>query len=187
MLTVRDKQIINHIVDFKAASSHQIERLFFRGYSRSDIIARRRLASIVKLSEIKRIQDRYSKRYLYYHGSKAQLYHKLYVAEFYTKLIEQGVEIVEFQREMYVGNLRADAFTIFKYNGFKFHVCVEVQLCHEPLDTGKYEELARNKQYPWPTFPRIVVISDREYKINSPIQFIQIGTDFSGWERVFLV
>jgi len=123
--------------------------------------------------------------YLYYTTEKPTE-HKILVTEFYTRLVETGGEFEEFKTEYSIKNLRADAFCIYRYQGFRYFLFLEVQLSNIPADIAKYERLYLSG-YPWPTFPRIVIVSDRPVKAQTNLHIIHIPTTFEKFETIFKI
>jgi len=59
----------------------------------------------------------------------------------------------------------------------------EVQLCNSPVDIAKYERLYYSRNWKWPAFPRIVVITDKKVVNNSRLTVKVIPTNFENWEE----
>jgi hypothetical protein len=180
MITERDRRIIEFVQEFRAVYIEHVRRRFFANYRQGKRLASRALLKLWKVGEVRRTQDQYTRRLVYYSGSKSQLRHKLLVTEFYSRL----PGLVHFEREKAIGNVQADAYAICRRGGREYHYLLEVQISHQPVDTEKYERLARNRLWPGKVFPRVIVISDRRLKIDSPIQFLRVGTDFKEWKEV---
>lgn len=186
-MTERDKKVIEFIRDFGAADAKQIYRLFFKDvtYQR----AQSRLTAIFNEKEtgIHRREDKlYTGCYLYFEKD-SQLRHKQLLVEFYINLLEGPGKIREFENHYSIGDIRPDAYTAYQMDDKVFLFFVEVQISANPLDVKKYETLFDGDEWQkeLPAFPRIIVISDRKYKINSKLKFIQIKTDFEDWQKIF--
>ena len=171
-------QIVEFIDQFKAVYSCHVQRVF----KLSRTVANRRLAVIAKTKEIKRSRDHFTMNCLYFTEKPTR--HKLLVAEFYTRLLSNGGQIREFKTEYSFGGLRADAFAIYQMNRLAYYFFLEIQISNAPLDFAKYDHLYQSG-YPWPTFPRIIVVSDREFKNDSPLRFIRIDTEFREFGKIF--
>jgi hypothetical protein len=187
MLVQRDLEIVDFINTFKVASGNQIQKVF--GISRT--VANRRLVEIIKTKEVgvKRIRDSFTMNYLYFIENNPTK-HKLLVTEFYTKLVKQ-CEIIKFEKEYKLTGIQPDIFCECKYkiNGYRYLMFVEVQLSNIKVDIEKYESYFMNEKWQekFKIFPRIIVISDKDYKINSSLTIIQIDTKFNNFERVFKI
>lgn len=175
-------QVIDLVERLGAVNTKQITQLFFAGLNQPDIVARRRLAQIAKDSEIKREKDPLTGQYVYF-TKKAQLQHKLLRTEFYCRLLKGSGKLMQFEPEYTVDNVRADAFAAYEYRGKGYLMFVEVQLCNVPVDIAKYERLYYSRNWTWPAFPRIVVITDKKVVNNSRLTVRVIPTNLNNWEE----
>jgi hypothetical protein len=163
------------------ADAAQLRRLFFPEVH--DCICRRRLARIAEQAEeINRTMAPWSRWYVYYAGKVRQLEHKRLVTEFYCRLHEGGGEVLEFIPEYSVGGLRADAYAEYAVGDRVYHFALEVQISSAFFDAQKYLDLYHAPSWPWPTFPRVLVVSDRKQRFPEGPRFFQVGTDYEGWE-----
>lgn len=181
MLTDRDYEIINFIDTFKAVSGKHIQQVF----KISQTITNRRLKQIIKAKEAQRIRDHCTMNYLYFTTEKPTR-HKLIVTGLYSKFVRQ-VEIIKFEREYKLGSLRPDIFCECKKNGYHYFLFIEIQLSNSELNIQKYEDYYYSNEWNelFKIFPRIIVISDKNYKINSPLKIIQIDTKLLSFNQIF--
>jgi hypothetical protein len=179
MLTNRDYEIVDFINKFKVANSFQIQKVF----NMSQTVANRRLRQIVKNKEIDRMRDYCSMNYLYYTEKPTK--HKLIATEFYSRLV--NVDIIKFEREYVVGNIRSDIYCECKYNDYMYFMFVEIQLSNIEPDIKKYEDYYYSGDWKekFKVFPRIIVISDRIFKINSELKIIQINSKMEWFDMIF--
>jgi hypothetical protein len=186
LLTSRDLEIIDLIYQFGVIDADQIYRLFFAQHNQGKLIARRRLREILaQNSEIKRIKDPLSGRYIYY-LKKAQLRHKVLIAEFYTRLKTGRGEIKKFVNPYHVncsfGDLYPDAYAIYQLGDQVYFWFLEVQISTNPLNLSKYERLYRSGEWRFPVFPRVLVVGDRKFNNNTGLEVEFVGTKFEGFE-----
>jgi len=175
-------QVIDFVERFGAANTKQITQLFFAGLNQPDIVARRRLVQIARDSDIKREKDPLTGQYIYF-TKKAQLQHKLLRTEFYCRLLRGPGKLMQFEPEYTFEKVRADAFVSYEYMRRVYLMFVEVQLCNSPVDIAKYERLYYSRNWKWPAFPRIVVITDKKVVNNSRLTVRVLPTNFKNWEE----
>ncbi len=137
---------------------------------------------IVKDSDIKREKDPLTGQYIYF-TKKAQLQHKLLRTEFYCRLLNGPGRLLQFEPEYTIDNVRADAFAAYEYKGKGYLMFVEVQLCNSPVDIAKYERLYYSRNWKFPVFPRLVVVTDKKVENNSRLTVKVIPTNLSNWEE----
>jgi hypothetical protein len=182
MLVQRDLEMIDFINTFKVVSSKHIQQVF----KISPTVANRRLKEVIKTNEVKRIRDNFTMNYLYYVEKPTK--HKLIVTEFYSRLIN-NCEVIRFERECKLENIRPDVFCECKKNGYQYLMFIEVQLSNLEVDIKKYEDYFVSDQWrdTFKIFPRIIIISDKEYKTSSLLTIIQLGINFDGFNNIFII
>lgn len=183
MLTTRDLKIISMIQNFGAVDSGQIYRVFFREAHQGELICRRRLNEIIKHADIKREKDPITGRYIYY-TKKAQLRHKVLIAEFYVRLLTGPGRVEAFEAHCSFGDIRPDAFVTYFYREQVYLFFLEVQISANPLNVAKYERLYASGDWKLPVFPRLVVVSDRRWRVATELRVDFVPTSYEGWEAI---
>ena len=124
-----------------------------------------------------------------YYTSKSYSAHSLYLMDFYANLECSGVEIVEIKQEAAFGNLRSDAFVIFKSKDCKVLCFVEVVLTHQ-VNYNKHEILkdTMELQRRYGTYPMLIVICDApdRYK-GSQLSVKYLGYNMAQFSRIVLL
>lgn len=185
MINQRDEQIIDCVKTFGVMYADQIARVFMKGKKEALRIAQRRLKAIIEANELKVGRDKYSNKYIYFDKTpNSQLKHKLLIAECYAQLHTIDGNLVEFIPEYSIDNIRADAFFIFESRENRYYNFLEVQISNTPVDIAKYERLC-TKGFPWPVFPRIIVVSNKKITVNTNLTVKAIGTDYKGFGDLF--
>lgn len=182
MITERDREVIEFVTEFRAVYSRHVQRLFFYRHKQGQRQANRTLRKLWQAGELRRTKDQYTDRLIYYVGNRHQLRHKLLITSVYVRLLDHDLQ--EFRREYCIGAYQTDAFCRFRHSGREYLYFVEVQISHQPVDVEKYEKIAAARLWPERVFPRVLLVSDRRQKIQSPVRVVQIKTDFSNWEEV---
>lgn len=184
MLTLRDQEILGFIQEFKVVNQNHIEAVF----KISPVVANRRLRAIAKTKLVKRSRDSITNKFLYFISKPTP--HKLLTTNFFINLLNQGGKINYFKKEYPLPGLTPDAFCEYIFGGYRYFMFLEVQISNTKLDTEKYEQYFLKGEWKkkFPAFPRIIVISNRKHNIKSrnQLQYIQIGTDFNEFNKIFL-
>lgn len=184
MRNTRDLKIIEFIETFGAATRSQVQTLFFSSQSQADLIARRVLTRIVKAKVgISRKETLYSADYVYY-TKDCQLYHKLLIADCYVKFFTTPGKILTFDNHYTLGGIRPDAYIEFYYNKV-YLFFLEVQISANPLNLKKYETLFDSAAFNLPTEPRIIVVSNRKWKVDTRLNYLILPINFTGWSQIF--
>jgi hypothetical protein len=187
----RSKAIINFINEFGATDSLQIQNIFFQTSIKGEPIAygnqraQRVLKSLWEKKFIRRTEkeDPITARYIYYVGNKAQLRHRLLVTEFYVRLFCGPGKIREWDNHITIGKIRPDFYCAYQVGNSVFTFFGEIQISANSLNLTKYLKLKDewNSELP---FPDLIVVTDRNVKIDKQLKMFVIGTDYKDWERI---
>jgi len=176
MITQRDQDILNFLEDFHAATTSQLQRLFFNGTSYR--YSCKRLQYLYEQGFLKRMRSTISNEYAYYFKKPSmlqQIHHDLIRAELYVN-IKERYKLLEWNNEMSVANIRPDALAYIEYG---LPLMIEVHLSNR-FNFDKY-----NQDF-IPLFgiqPRIIVVTDK--KINIPDRKYRIvKTDMQGIDKI---
>lgn len=178
MITNRDYMVIEFLHKFKIASTNTISELFYPSLR----VAQNRLLQMVKHKEIKRDRDNFTMEYCYYIKKPKQLKHSLLLTNFYRELHKSGCNILQFENEVTMGDLRSDGFVIFKHKEKTYLNFIEVQISNNKLDTEKYRTLlisGKYKDYGLPVFPRLIAITNKNVPSIDKYKLIKINEDMN--------
>ena len=161
MLMQRDKLILKHIEQYRGITIKQAQYLFF---NKSYENARRRLSDLEnKMGLVKSYKSNYSKEKVFILDKKISD-HDLITLDYLKFLAANDCEIVEvkMQPKYLKVIIRADAFVIFKKDGYKYFTILEVDYTHYTENTKfqLYEKLYRDKELEVKcegTFPILIV------------------------------
>ena len=179
MLTTRDKEIMDFLIDYKIASTSTIAELFFPSVE----ACYKRLQVLVRNKVVRRMRDSINNEYLYYHKKlPRQLKHSLLVTDFYRELHKKA-EIFSFKIEPVLDNIRPDAIFAYRYKGKNYLGLLEVEISNKGFDYGKYERFYSTEVYKnyFPVMPTVFVVGDR-VKIPEElnVEYLIIKTDMEG-------
>lgn len=96
-------------------------------------------------------------------------------------------EILEWNNETPIENIRPDALIYIQNHGIIFPVFVEVHLSNR-FDFDKYKDFIRDNDLRamFGIVPRVIICTDRQVSIpNIGIKFKLIGIDMSGIDTLF--
>ena len=160
MLTSRDKEVLTWIENYKAISINQCSILFF---SNSYEGARRRLKQLEEMQYLKSYIIKESKEKIYYWDKKISK-HDLLILDFITAMKFNEAELLEYkyQPQYLNGDIRPDAFMIFKYKDKVLFILLEVDLHHytSNIKMQTYEKLFKSGELQekcFGTFPIVVI------------------------------
>lgn len=161
MLVKRDKLILKHLEEYRAITIKQAQYLFF---NKSYENARKRLYTLEhKMGLIKSYKSNYSKEKVFILNKEISD-HDLITLDYLKFLAQNDCEIIEvkLQPRFLKGLIRADAFVIFKKDGYKYFTILEVDYTHYTENTKfqLYEKLYRDKELEEKcegTFPFLIV------------------------------
>lgn len=174
MLNEADYKTIEFIHEFKVASTSTITELFYS----SKRTAQKHLTNLVKYKELKRERHSYSDEYIYYIKRSKQMRHNLLLTDYYREL-NRKVEIVAFYKEFNkINGIRPDGFVAYIENKTNKIAFIEVEISNKGLDLKKYYDTYVMGEHNGilPTFPKIIVVSDKKHKNPYPIdvEFIKL-------------
>jgi hypothetical protein len=177
MITKKDQDVINFIEDFHIATCTQLHKLF---YDTSIQYCRKRLKYLTDNQVLKRTRSTIDNSYAYYEKKPAQLHHDLIRSELYTA-IKSRYDLLQWENEAPVGNIRPDALCYIKHSGIVFPVMIEIHLSNG-FNFDKYKQDFK------PFFgvnPRVIICTDRGLKLPLfPIKFKIVGLDMSGLDSL---
>lgn len=174
LITERDNKIIKEWFEpYRYATIEQIEKAFLRNQKYSYNIARRRLKEMELAELIKPYHDVTTNSNIYILNDskiKPPSLHRMITLDILAELKYSGFNIEFFKIEMpwLDGKIVSDAFIIFTVKNSRYYFFIEVQLANnwhrlEKYDTlfesGEVQKLLKKNH-----FPRILFISDTEYK-----------------------
>lgn len=183
MITKRDQDILNFIEEFHAATSSQINRLFFANTSYR--YGLKRLHYLYSQGFIHRRRSTINNDYAYYINNKSllqQLHHDLIRAELYSH-INNTFKVLQWNNEAPVSSIRPDALCYIENHGIVFPVLVEVHL-NNKFNFDKYKGIDFVNLFGVP--PRVLICTDRKVTIQSMqgIKFKVIGFDMAGLDSI---
>ncbi len=177
MITKRDKAVLDFIEKFRVASTSTLEVLFYP----SPRVAQRRLSVLVDHGELNRDRDHFTYEYLYYIKKPRQLRHALLLTDLYREMVKVGIEIVNFDNEVTLEDIRADGLVAYRLNEKNFIAFAEIQISNTPLDIDKYLKFLRSDKYKnyFPVFPLIIAVTNKKVSQTRDIKIIVVKEDFS--------
>lgn len=184
-----DKRILNFIDEFRAASTKHIQRVFYKSQSQAQFLTERKMRKLYKKKLIKRYRYSLNEPYIYYFKKSGQITHHLIVTELYCKLMEHEGELIGFEIEKEIEDIRPDAVCQYKYRSDKYTFCFEIHRSNNKFDQAKYERLYKTgvwKRY-FSVFPIIVIVSDRKIRLDeSKLIYIQVDTELQNIDKIFI-
>ncbi len=176
MITSRDKKVVEFIERFKIANTSTIHELFYPSLR----VTQNRLKVLVDHGEVKRSRSHINMEYLYYIKKPRQLKHSLLLTDFYREL-NKIVNVVDFKNELAIEHLRCDGFVAYKVNERGYIAFIEVEISNKGLDIGKYKKLLDTGLYKayFPTFPKLIAITNKSILDIKEFEIIQIKEDLS--------
>lgn len=185
MITKRDQDMFNEIEEFHVMTSSQIFKLFFADSSKR--YSQLRLQHLTDEGFLKRTRSTINNDYAYYIDKKPlQVHHDLIRSELYVNL-KQRYEVLEWNNEVTIANIRPDAMTYIKDHGIIFPVCVEVHLSNQ-FNFDKYIHLIKENDLKamFGLNPRVIICTDRDVKIPPmSIKFKVIDLKMDGLNTLF--
>lgn len=197
ILSDRDKEILVHIETFGFATIKQIADIFYQQQKYGYDMARKRLNQMTDNKKLFRKKDYDTNSNIYtIEKSKTVRKSDVLAMDFYAKLINEGAQILLFEREytgFLDGKIRPDIFTAIKIENWLIYMFVEIQTRHAKADVDKYERLYVTKQFQdkfqTPTFPTVVVIEDVIHKDpyhSENFKIVQMDLNMSGFPKIFM-
>ena len=183
VLTERDKKIIEFIKDFKCATTSTISDIYFPSLR----TAQRRLKYLCEHGHIKSYQESITLEKIHYIGKRpTQLKHSLILSSFIAQIKKANIEILKYKVQFRLSNTIPDCLLVLRYNNKNYIYLVECENT-KTFNVSKYEDLYYSRAYKeiLPTFPSIVVISNRTVKKSNKFNVIDIKLDFSNIDKFF--
>ncbi|MFT9497038.1 hypothetical protein [Anaerosolibacter sp.] len=177
MITSRDMTVIEAIEKYKIMRTSTIAKLYFP----SLLMAQKRLKIMYENNELNRMRDLIANEYCYYINKPKQWKHSLLLTDFYGTA-SQLMDIVSFENEVIVEDIRADGLMAYRNNGKGYISFIEVQISNEPLDIDKYKRLLYSGAYKERfkgVFPRIIAITNKKIPQTKDLMIIQVKEDLS--------
>ena len=169
-LQLRDIKVLEFIEKVKVTNRNQIQNAFFKNVHPT--VCMRRLSFLVDGSYVKRSrykQTNGNNGYVYYpmgckKPSKKLVVHELHVSDFYSTLLSNRIDVLEFKPRYMIGNIISDAYVVYRGSDDLIRrLFLEVQLTGNISDcVYKYhniKDIARNETK-WDTVPRLIVVSN---------------------------
>lgn len=197
ILSDRDKEILIHIETWGFATIKQIADIFFQKQKYGYDMARKRLNQMVDNKKLFRRKDYDANSNIYtLEKSKPVRKSDIIAMDFYSKLINEGAEILLFEKEytgFLDGKIRPDIFSAIKIENWLIYLFVEIQTRHAKADIEKYEKLYATREFQnkfnTNIFPTIVVIEDVVHKDQYKSEYfkvVQIDLNMSGFPKIFM-
>lgn len=182
-LTDRDRAIIEFLKLNKCADTESLSHIFFSSSLRA---CQNRLKKLVDFGSIKAFRENILTQNIYYVRRKPVSYkHALKVTQFIAEIHKLNCEIVKYRVPYKIGNIIADALFIIKSDNKVVPIFLEVELS-KFFDLEKYQNLYYSRVWKevFPTFPKILVITDKKVKNDSKLDIIKIDTQFSDMQNL---
>ena len=184
----RYSEILDFVTVYGAITIEICANLFYQSKYGIDC-SRRALNKLHENKMLRKHMDMVNGNYQYY--DKAMISnHKLQLLRFYSSMVKNGAEIIQFDREYKSINAISDGLIIYKYNGHTKIILVEVDISHK-TKAKKYEKLFEEGyfQKQFGTFPRVFILdsnpSFRERKMKSnKIKFCFLDFKFNNLSDV---
>lgn len=191
-LSDRDKLILNFIEQYGGITINQAANMFFSKYKYGYDQARRRLRTMYQNKVVKRFKADTNSEVQYYFN-KPNSIHKSKLLDVYTTLNNIG-NVVEFQRELKIGNRKIDGFIEFEVEDQEcistYPLIIEVDYTHNTsLEKLKEIYYSNYFQADYDSFPSVLVIKKYEWqdKFKTDLFYYKfINWDLLNLQEVFL-
>ncbi|MGL5087348.1 MAG: hypothetical protein ACRC68_16805, partial [Clostridium sp.] len=146
----------------------------------------RRMSQLEEMGLLKSYISKATKEKVYYQDKKISD-HRLYCYDFIKEIVKLGAEVTEYKIEpRYLdGAIIPDAFIIFKHEGYKYYILLEVDYTHytsnikfNTLYEKLYEERVNYSEFN-NTFPIVLVARPTEGIRYNSSNFECVFTDLS--------
>lgn len=138
MITERDEKMLEWLLQFKLATTKQINALHYKNIT----ICNKRLLSLTKDKIVRRVRDPYSNQYLYSIKpikTLSQLKHYYIRNDFYIKLFDIGCQDIFCRSvEKAMGSIIPDMCVSFNYRNKSYIYFVEVERSDNKINVEKY-------------------------------------------------
>lgn len=185
----RDMKVLEFVSLVRVCTREQVQEMFFKDVHQN--VAMRRLKYLADADYIRRDTynlDKNKRRnaYVYYMDRKPGkkiVKHDLIVTDVIVKFLQEGYEIIEFERSYKIGNIIPDALIKVKKNGRVKRIILEVQI--SPNDClSKYhnfrEVVIENTN--WQVMPVLYVVNNQN--LNKKLNDIKVVYDNLNLEKV---
>lgn len=188
VLQKRERQLLEFIDTFGAATTTQLQRLFYtdmKGQS-ARRKAQDRLLQLHKNKYLKRDRSDLNSEYVYYQKKTQFVNHQTLLVDVYLALRSFKGEILEFTPEVVMGEIRPDAKVMFDDGELTHIFLVEIHR-NNVFNQEKYETFYLSKVWKvyFQVFPKILIVSDK--KINwkpSKLPYIQVPYSLDGLKKI---
>lgn len=128
MITNRDKEVLRWIEDYKSITLKQATALFFNNNYKS---ASRRMAQLEEMEVLKSYISKAKSEKVYYQEKKVND-HRLYIYDYLKELKKLNCDLLDIKIEpsFLKGNIKPDAYVVFKYGEYKYITLLEVDYTH---------------------------------------------------------
>jgi hypothetical protein len=188
MLTGRDMELIKFVMENSCITAKQAYRIFFRHAKQGELIARRRLKKLADSEELLVMADWKTNQKIYYLKKKPSI-HTIKCLDFYSELIFQGAEVLQFKRELKLLKCTPDAFIAFKINGKGKMILLEMDL-YKRTNPEKYKPLYDSQEFQkkYGIFPLVVIASkNKKDKLNTPYKVKYIDLSLSDIKEQLII
>jgi len=197
MITENDRKILRHIEDYKFITIDQARQIAYPAMKRGYEYARTRLQRLAKIEKRLKIIRNTALKLNLFIDINADVKkipnspHKIYLMDFYCKLIENKVNVERFdtEKEWSNGKYRSDAICIYSYGGFRFKNIIEVNKSNNTLDLERFDEVVDEiKQECDGQIPRMILIDGRTHrKYNTKVYpIIRVDYNMNNFPQIFL-
>lgn len=188
ILQKREKQLLNFIDTFGAASTSQLQRLFFTGMKEDSARkkAQCRLQLLHKNKYIKRDRSDINSEYIYFQKKTQFIDHQTLLVDVYLALKSFKGNLIEFIPEVVMGEIRPDAKAKFDDGEYTHVFLIEIHRNHI-FNQEKYETFYLTKTWKlfFQVFPKILIVSDKKITLKpSKLPYIQVPYSLEGIKRI---
>lgn len=180
MMTSRDFDIIDFLIDYQIATTSTIASKFFTSGVRCQI----RMKQLYDDKRVKRARLSFNHDYMYYVNKPKQYMHQLLITEFYGELMRNS-NVITFTKSKKIGNIIPDSIFAYEIDGVKKLGLLEVEISNKGFDYEKYEKFFLSGEYSnyFPEMPPVyIVCKNARIPKNTPVKFIKIKTDLSNFK-----
>ena len=197
MITVKDRQLLRHIEDYKFITIDQARQISYPTMKRGYEYARTRLQRLVTIEKRLRIIHNTALKLNMFIDVDIDIKkipnspHRIYLMDFYCKLITSGVKIEKFETEKQWSNkdYRSDALCVYNLGNFRFRNLIEVNKSNNTLNLSRFDK-AKNEIIKEcdGEIPRIILIDDRTHKQYDTKVYSVIRLDYNlkNFSEIFL-
>ena len=162
----RDIAIKEFLEEVGIADTETLHALFFKGTKIRNV--QKRLKQLVDIKFIKVYRENMLSQNMYYTGKRPRnIAHKIVFSKLLAEITNRDIEILKYKCPYQLGNIIADGLIVVRDRGKVKIYFVEGERTKK-LNINKYEELYYSRAWKevFPTFPRILCISDKKQEIE---------------------